>query len=172
MKRRMFIVRASAALVPFAGCTGIPVTDPDPPPPGGPIGTDTTESRTQRTLSETNVPAESTTLSSMNNGMSAAGGTPKHYVAAQPVANPPTDAQIIDSSDTPIRNNETIQRAIETAAKEDRYVSIEVTKSQYKTIMATLDQVPTYNHSGENLGILVNHNETIVKVHYATAIPS
>jgi hypothetical protein len=111
-------------------------------------------------------------LSSMNNGISAGNGTPKYYVAAQPVANTPTDAQIIDSSDSHIRNHEIIQRAIETAAKEDRYVSIEVNKSQYETIMATLDQVPTYNYSGENPGILVNHNETIVRVHYATAIPS
>ena len=108
----------------------------------------------------------------MNNGISAGNGALKHHVAAQPVANPPTDTQIIDSSDSHIRNNEMIQRAIETAAKEDRYVSIEVNKSQYEAIMATLDQVPTYNHSGENLGILVNYNGTIVRVHYATAIPS
>lgn len=61
MKRRTFIAEASAALVPFAGCTGIPVSDPDPPPPDGPIGRGTTKSRTQRTLPETNVPAESVT---------------------------------------------------------------------------------------------------------------
>ena len=108
----------------------------------------------------------------MDSGITAGNGNPNHYVAAQPVPNSSLGAQIIDSDDARIKDNDAIQRVIERAAKEDQYVSISVNESQYEAIMASLDQVPSYNRSDVSPGVLVNCDGTVVRVYYQTAIPS
>lgn len=110
--------------------------------------------------------------SSLMNQSASVGGQPKYHLIAQLVDDSPTDSQVVDSEDSRIRDNELIQRAIETAAEDDRFVKIQTNESQYDTVRAALDHFPAYESSGEKLGLLVEYNGTVVRVYYTAAIPA
>lgn len=93
-------------------------------------------------------------------------GEMEYYVAANGVGTPPTEATVVEATDSRIRGVQPIQTALE-RARESGNAQITVMESEYERVVDALEETPLYtDESGyaTDEGLYVRSNGSVVRV--------
>lgn len=103
---------------------------------------------------------------------STGGGTPQHFVTAEPVREAPQSVNVAQYRTSTLTENEAIREVVNKAVSNNRTANKNLNESSNRDVERILKNSPAYTNNDGNRGVYIEKDGVIVRVEDQTAIPA